>query len=162
MSVETRFWGKMFPADTFRDKVTFGMGDIYLRHKWIKADCFAASKLYTNMDQLRLDKGFGFYSQRFNGQDPLAHQLRFNKGFDLEIMASIDDWETMTFFYRLVVQCKGCTLSNSVIRPTPSGPIESHTVAFASATITQFFPEPVTDEPYRYRRSKWDTGNSPY
>ena len=81
MSIETVFYGKLTPEEMFADKVTFSIEDIYLRHKWIKADCFAASKLFTNMDLLRLEKRFGFYSKRFNGQKALSDSTGYNRRF---------------------------------------------------------------------------------
>jgi len=167
MSVETKFYGRMTPEEMFAEKTTFGIDDVYLRHKWIKADCWAASKLYTYMDQLRLDKGLSFYSKRFNGQKALSDSTGYNKRFDLEISAYLGDDEmdkpVGRLFYSLTVQCKGCVLSNSIIQKTPTGPFESHRLTLESAVITQHMPEPVVDEPaYRYRRSKWDQGGGPY
>ena len=162
MSVETKFYGTMTPEEMFSDKVTFSIEDIYLRHKWIKADCFAASKLYSNMELLRMDKGFAFYSQRFNGQKPLADSTGYNKRFDLEIKAYLGDDEANRSYYHLYILCKGCELSNSHVFKGPSRPFEAHQLKFDSAAVThQYAPEQHVDEPSSpYPRSKWSQKGS--
>jgi hypothetical protein len=71
-------------------------------------------------------------------------------------MGFIEDREELRNYYRLVVQCKGCEITNSIVTATPSGPLESHIVKFASAAITQFFPDPPSVNDTPGPKSKWD------
>jgi len=142
MSSSVSFYGFIISEGADKEGYQFEIGDIYIkqRNKWLKADSSNVSKLYSNMDDLKAVKGFGFYTKTeqnnsraaFRGtrflKDAVENRLSGQKGFTLKIIAVTGD-------YGVVARCSDCELAQSALMPSPIGTIQSYEIKYKDALI---------------------------
>jgi hypothetical protein len=167
MNYQSSFYGELTTSDGILSH-PFEMLDILVRGKWIKADSFAASKLFTNLQLLNAAKEFAFYTtSEAQGRvhkilrDFHARESQFNKLFRLRIAAffsEVDDRGNLQrVLYSATVHSSNCQLVRSFL----NGIFQSYWLTFTDAVVTQEAAQAPAPKGGSRLNSPWRTGLFP-